>query len=210
MMIQPDPADAKSRILDHAFELFRRSGFTHVPVEEITSGVGMSKKTFYKHFESKHDLIRQIVERIVGELHVRIRAIVDSDQPFLLKLHLLTSLIATRFKTLSAPLLRDIQIHSPESWTYIQDFRREKILTLWGALIEQGKREGLIRPEINSRLFVLSLLGMVEHVVDPAVLANESFSMEEAMQGIMQILSRGILTEQAVNQLEFLHVTSQS
>jgi AcrR family transcriptional regulator len=209
-MIQSDTADAKNRILDHAFELFRLSGFAHVSVEEITSGVGMSKKTFYKYFMSKHDLIHQIVDRIIGELHLRIRAIVESDQPFLLKLHLLTSFIAARFKTLSAPLLRDIQIHSPESWTHIQDFRREKILTLWGALIEQGKREGLIRPEINSRLFVLSLLGMVEHVVDPAVLANESFSTEEAVQGIIRILSRGILTEQAVSQLESLHVTSQS
>jgi phosphoribosylanthranilate isomerase len=107
-------------------------------------------------------------------------------------------------------LLRDIQIHSPESWEYIQDFRRKKILNIWGALVDQGKREGLIRPEINSRLFVLSLLGMVEHVVDPTVLAHESFSTEEAVQGIVQILSRGILTEQAVTQLETLHMTPQS
>lgn len=210
MMIQPDAADPKSRILSHAFELFRRSGFAHVSVEEITSGVGMSKKTFYKYFESKHDLIRQIVERIVGELHIRIRAIVDSDQPFLRKLNLLSSLITARFKTLSAPLLRDIQIHSPESWTYIQDFRRDKILTAWGSLIEQGKREGLIRPDVNSRLFVLSLLGVVEHVVDPAVLANESFSADEALRDIVQMFSRGILTEQAVHQLHALQLEPQS
>jgi AcrR family transcriptional regulator len=170
----------------------------------------MSKKTFYKQFGSKHDLIHQIVHRIVGEIHVRIQGIVESDQPFLLKLQRLTTVITERFKTLSAPLLRDIQIHSPESWEYIQDFRRKKILNIWGALVDQGKREGLIRPEINSRLFVLSLLGMVEHVVDPTVLANESFSTEEAVQGIVQILSRGILTEQAVNQLETLHMTPLS
>ncbi|HSQ77139.1 MAG TPA: TetR/AcrR family transcriptional regulator [Bacteroidota bacterium] len=210
MMIQPDTADAKGRILSHAIELFRSSGFAHVSVEEITSGVGMSKKTFYKHFDSKHDLIRQIVERIVGELHVRIRAIVESDQPFLQKLNRLSSLITARFKTLSAPLLRDIQIHSPESWTYIQDFRRDKILTAWGSLIEQGKREGLIRPDVNSRLFVLSLLGVVEHVVDPAVLANESFSADEALKDIVQMFSCGILTEQAVHQLHALQLEPQS
>jgi AcrR family transcriptional regulator len=202
--------DAKRRIIDYSLELFRRSGFAHVSVDEITSGLGMSKKTFYKNFGSKHDLIHQIVHRIVGELHLRIQGIVETDQPFLPKLHLLTMLIIERFKGLSAPLLRDIQIHSPESWEYIQEFRRDKILTIWGGLVEQGKREGFIRPEINSRLFVLSLLGMVEHVVDPAVLANESFSTDEALQGIIHMLSRGILTEQAVHQLESLHVTPQS
>jgi len=204
-----DAPDPKTRIIDHAFELFRTAGFAQVSVEEITSGLGMSKKTFYKHFASKRDLIRAIVERMVGEIHVGIQAIVETEKPFLVKLELFTALITERFKTLNTRLLRDIQIHSPESWRHIQEFRREKILTLWGALIEQGKREGLIRPEINSRLFVLSLLGVVEQVVNPEVLANESFSMDDAVRGIVQMFSRGILTDQAVPELESLQLHTQ-
>ncbi len=206
---QDQSSDMKKRILDYAHSLFVTSGFSRVPVEEITSGLGMSKKTFYRYFEGKEDLVRQIVERLVGESSLRIQTIVETDQPFVAKLEKLTTFLSHQFRKISSPFLRDLQIHSPDTWQYIQEFRRKKILTVWAGLIEQGKREGQIRPETNSRLLLLSLLGVIESVVNPSTLANESFSIDEALEGIMQMLFRGVLTDEAVYRLDSLHLTQQ-
>jgi len=200
-------ADAKGRIIGHAISLFRTSGFARVSVEEITSGLGMSKKTFYKHFASKEDLVRQIVERLVGETSTHLHAIVNADQPFVTKLQRMIIFINAQFRRITAPLLRDLQVHAPASWHYIQEFRRKNIIAVWGGMVEQGKREGYIRPEINSRLFVLSLLGIIESVIDPDTLANESFSTDEALSGIIEILLRGILTDNVALKISTLHLT---
>lgn len=210
MVDQTDNANVKSRILDYAVSLFKDSGFARVTVEDITSGLGMSKKTFYKCFESKEDLIFQIVKQITGEIALRLAEIQQSEQPFVQKLHALITLVHSRFRKFSTPLLRDIQIHAPGTWEYIQEFRRNKILTVWSGLIEQGKREGYIRGDINSRLLLLSIIGLIEAVVNPTTLSNESFSTDEAMRGIMGMIFRGILTDAAVQQLDSLQLSQLS
>lgn len=187
--------------------LFSQSGFARVSVEEITSALGMSKKTFYKYFESKEDLVHQIVLRITGEIGLQIESIVTTDNPFVLKLNGLISVLHTRFSKFSTPMLRDVQIHAPATWAYIQEFRRTRIIAVWGRLIEQGQREGFIRPTIDPRLLLLSIIGVVESVVNPQTLANESFSTEQAMKGIIDMLFRGIFTDAAVREIESLHVT---
>ena len=187
--------------------LFSQSGFARVSVEEITSALGMSKKTFYKYFESKEDLVHQIVLRITGEIGLQIESIVTTDNPFVLKLNGLISVLHTRFSKFSTPMLRDVQIHAPATWAYIQEFRRTRIIAVWGRLIEQGQREGFIRPTIDPRLLLLSIIGVVESVVNPQTLANESFSTEHAMKGIIDMLFRGIFTDAAVREIESLHVT---
>ncbi|MBK7258134.1 MAG: TetR/AcrR family transcriptional regulator [Ignavibacteriae bacterium] len=207
MAEQEDVSSAKNRIIEYAMPLFSQSGFSRVSVEEITSALGMSKKTFYKYFESKEDLVHQIVLRITGEIGLQIDSIVTTDHPFVLKLNALISVLHTRFSKFSTPMLRDVQIHAPGTWAYIQEFRRTKIIAVWGRLIEQGQREGFIRPAIDPRLLLLSIIGVVESVVNPQTLANESFSTEQAMKGIIDMLFRGILTDAAVREIESLHVT---
>lgn len=187
--------------------LFTQSGFARVSVEEITSALGMSKKTFYKNFESKEDLVHQSVLRITGDIGRQIDAVVAADHPFVVKLNGLVSVLHTRFSKFSTPMLRDVQIHAPATWAYIQEFRRTKIIAVWGRLIEQGQREGFIRAAIDPRLLLLSMIGVVESVVNPQTLANESFSTEQAMKGIIDMLFRGILTDAAVREIESLHVT---
>jgi TetR/AcrR family transcriptional regulator, cholesterol catabolism regulator len=207
---QTENSNVKGRILDHAVFLFKESGFSKVTVEDITSGLGMSKKTFYKCFESKEDLLFQLVRRITGEIASRLEGIQGSDQPFVQKLHALITLVHSQFRKFSTPLLRDIQIYAPGTWDYIQEFRRNKILTVWSGLIEQGKHEGYIRGDINSRLLLLSLIGLVEAVVNPTTLSNESFSTDEAIQGIMGMIFLGILTDDAKQQLDSLQLTQHS
>jgi TetR/AcrR family transcriptional regulator, cholesterol catabolism regulator len=207
---QTENSNVKCRIIDYAVELFKQSGFSKVTVEDITSGLGMSKKTFYKCFESKEDLLFQMVKRITGEIGLRLETIQQSDQPFVQKLHALITLVHSQFRKFSTPLLRDIQIYAPGTWDYIQEFRRNKILTIWSGLIEQGKREGFIRADINSRLLLLSIIGLIEAVVNPTTLSNESFSTDEAMRGIMGMIFRGILTDAAVRQLDSLQLPQLS
>lgn len=52
----------RQRLIDTAFELFGRSGFHAVGLDRILDEVGVSKQTFYNHFESKDDLILAVLK----------------------------------------------------------------------------------------------------------------------------------------------------
>jgi AcrR family transcriptional regulator len=60
----PDPPKTgRERLLATAIELFYRNGFVAVGIDQIIESAGVTKTTFYKHFESKDDLIVEAVKR---------------------------------------------------------------------------------------------------------------------------------------------------
>src|SRR5689334_19270395 len=54
----PGPAkNGRERLLLHAIDLFYTHGFNAVGIDRIIESAGVTKTTFYKHFESKDDLM---------------------------------------------------------------------------------------------------------------------------------------------------------
>src|SRR3954469_5326986 len=61
----------RRRILDSAYVLFRRKGFTRVNVDEIAAAAAVTKRTLYSHFPSKNDLLEQV---LIGQHDLAIAA----------------------------------------------------------------------------------------------------------------------------------------
>ncbi|MGD2109428.1 MAG: TetR/AcrR family transcriptional regulator [Phycisphaerae bacterium] len=51
----------RERLIQKAHELFYREGFHAVGLDRVLSEVGVTKTTFYNHFESKDELIVEVV-----------------------------------------------------------------------------------------------------------------------------------------------------
>ncbi len=54
--------DTRQKLMDAAFTRFYRDGFRNVGIDQILADVGISKTAFYKHFESKEDLMVAALE----------------------------------------------------------------------------------------------------------------------------------------------------
>ena len=55
-------AITRKSILDAAYVLFRRKGYTRVSMDEIAATAGVTKRTLYYHFESKDALLAAMLE----------------------------------------------------------------------------------------------------------------------------------------------------
>lgn len=55
------PKTGRARLIHAAIELFYAHGFQAVGVDQITAAAGVTKTTFYKHFESKDDLVVEAI-----------------------------------------------------------------------------------------------------------------------------------------------------
>src|SRR3990170_7214026 len=83
----------QERIMEAAREKFFEQGFMKVTVDEIASDLGMSKKTLYKFFPSKEDLVRKAIHFMLRQVNARIEVIVKSEKPFVEKMSELLVLI---------------------------------------------------------------------------------------------------------------------
>jgi AcrR family transcriptional regulator len=52
----------RQRLIEAAVARFYRDGFRNVGIDQIYTDVGISKTAFYKHFESKEDLMLAVLE----------------------------------------------------------------------------------------------------------------------------------------------------
>lgn len=57
----PKPSNAYERILATASKLFYQKGIQHVGINEVIAASDVAKRTFYKHFPSKDQLILEVM-----------------------------------------------------------------------------------------------------------------------------------------------------
>lgn len=70
----------REMILSAAAKLFFERGFAGTGIDEIGAAVGVTGPAFYRHFESKQDLLVALVERAVSRLQDAVdRAVLASD-----------------------------------------------------------------------------------------------------------------------------------
>lgn len=51
----------RKKILDGAYKLFRRQGYTRVTMDDIAAGAKLTKRTLYNHFQSKDELLAEVL-----------------------------------------------------------------------------------------------------------------------------------------------------
>jgi AcrR family transcriptional regulator len=72
----------RQRLIDAAQERFYRDGFRNVGIDQVLADVGISKTAFYKHFESKDDLMLAVLEMKNGWLQQLLRDVTNQRTDF--------------------------------------------------------------------------------------------------------------------------------
>lgn len=67
------PTDTRQRLLQSALWRFYRDGFRNVGLDQILEEVGISKTAFYKHFESKDDLMVAVLDGHTSRMQEELR-----------------------------------------------------------------------------------------------------------------------------------------
>ena len=65
-------AEVRARIFAAGLDLFRARGFADTKVSDICERADVAHKTFFNHFPSKQDLVREIAQHSIGELLIDI------------------------------------------------------------------------------------------------------------------------------------------
>ncbi len=138
----------------------------------------------------------------------RVEQILFGEASAVEKLTRIIHLIATEGSRLLPAFGRDLQKRMPQLWTLVEEFRRERISEIFARLTVQGVKEGTMRADLNPRMFLLCVLGSIDRIVQPQVLANESFSVGDAVNGILGIFFQGGLTETGRQQFTQLQKSS--
>ncbi len=141
--------EAKERIAKKANDLFMQYGIRSVSMDDISSQVGMSKKTLYQCFADKEDLVNEVICTIMD--HNREECICDKKKAenAVHELFLAFDMISELFANMNPAVMFDLQKYHPTVFKKIQEYKYGFLFTVIRENLERGIKEELYRPEIN-------------------------------------------------------------
>ncbi len=159
----------KALIIEKALELFANNGFHNTSINMIASRAGISKGLIYNYFNSKEDLIKEIVFKGIDEL---ILNIFDPNKDGVLTNEEFIFFINECFDILKKKIefwkLYFTIILQPDVMKLVEQKLFELVSPLFIILEKYFKAKGIKNPESEARLFGAILDGVsLNYIVDP-------------------------------------------
>ena len=184
----------QNKIVEHTEEKFFRDGFYKTTMDEIASELKMSKKTIYKFFPSKDDLVMAIAKFFMNKMKSQILPALSTDKNAIEKLADLINILAKASEKISNKRMEEIKRHYPGLWIEIDRFRTEMMFGNITKVIDQGKKEGLFI-DYPTNIVMNVLVASVRNIVNPDFILNNNFSIIEAARYAFKIIIGGIVTD---------------
>ncbi len=185
--------DEKEKILVLAQEHFFREGFYKTTMDALACKLHISKKTIYKHFSSKEELLKEGSFNYFGQQKNRIEKIISSEITSIEKFYKLFTSIGEFTLQISDKFISDMLTYTPEIWSQIDEFRAKLMTKNITKIFEQGKKEGMII-DIPSVIVVNMLISSVRGITNGTFLINNNFNLKFAIQKTIEVVLRGIMT----------------
>jgi len=182
------------KILEGSQETLFKEGFNKTTMDDIASSLKMSKKTIYKYFPSKNDLVMAVANHFTKKMEKKIIPILESDKNAIEKLAGLLNLLSNTAGKIGDRLFGELKNYYPEVWKHVDTFRTEMMYGNITKVYDQGKREGLFL-DYPTPIVMNVFVNAVRSTVNPEFIFNNNFSMVVAAQTTFKIVLGGTLTD---------------
>lgn len=178
------------RIKKAAITEIKKYGFRRFTMDDLAARLKISKKTIYKAFASKQELITVILnDEFAGERE-KIAAIIGKDEHWFDRLNELVTLCASgRF---SPALLEEASLFFPEQAKLIEN-RYHVIKQQYTFLLEEGARLGHIQSDINLDLLVVIMDEIFNQNCIRIMEQSKAISLEQRIEEVKKILFFGVI-----------------
>lgn len=189
--------ETKDKIHDTALNLFTRFGFKRVTMEDLSKQMAISKKTIYKFFLSKDQLLESIIEWKKNYVQGKVDSILeDNSLDFKEKLNRILKFVTKEISHMHVEFLQELQYHRPELWEKMQEFKKESIFKFFKKMVRQGIDSGYFREDIDDTVFTTMYYQTVLNIMTPQFLSTVSYTSEEIYRMIIKVYFHGLIKEE--------------
>ena len=187
--------EIKERILLKADELCRKFGFRAVTMDELSSQLGMSKKTIYQFYEDKDALVDAIMENEINNTQKDCTICGDMAENAIDEIFLTMELITQDFKDINPIVIHDLSKFYPSTFNKFRHHKDDFIYTVIKNNMLRGIREGLYRENLNVDVLTKLRLETMMLAFDQQVFPSEKYNLIQVTSVLIEHFLFGIVTE---------------
>ncbi len=192
----------RESIIKCAAESFLKLGFKSVTMDDISSCLSISKKTLYKYFSNKHDLVLETSLSFGAKISKAICSVMSDKLNPIEENFKIKQVVNEHLKKFSSSPMYQLKKYYPDIFKSLRSQKFEVFNTCMRNNLERGMRDGYYRKEINVDNYIQLYFLLVEGIRE-----NETFELNNNSMSCLDTLSieyhmRAVSTEKGIEILE--------
>jgi AcrR family transcriptional regulator len=186
----------------HIERLFISKGIKNVTMDMISQELGISKKTLYKYFNNKEDVVEKVVCISMDQITIKAESFHKQGGnaiDILLKVSKMAIEMAFKYNSVN---LFEFEKYYPRLFNHFMKKKEEALILLIIKNMEQGEEEGIYRKLQNKKILAEIHVGKIENVKKMRLKYGDAFTREDFFEVMFETHIRGIANAKGVAYFE--------
>jgi AcrR family transcriptional regulator len=189
-------------IVQRVLELYRKYGIKSITMDDVSSELGISKKTLYQHVADKEELVRKVMDFEFKTTKACLRNVMDQGMNAIDELLEVSRFISGHLHDYSSAMEYDLRKYYPDIYKTVIQRRRDNMYHNILANMKKGKQEGIYRSDIDEEIIARMHVSRTESMTDNSMFTIEEFNEGKVFRELFVYHIRGIATEGGIRFLE--------
>ncbi len=171
-------------------------------MDDIAKELSVSKKTLYKYFSNKEELVSRSINQIFERVSSKMLALLDSKGNAIDMLFAMDEVICGNIETHDPGMQFQLERYYPELHAKLEGRKKEIVYKMMLHNINKGKEEGLFRKELDAEVVAFLYYSRARLMTESDHLHFEERSIPDLMREILIYHVRGIANQKGLDYLE--------
>lgn len=184
----------EQKITQGAFQLFHKHGIKSITMDDIATNLGMSKKTIYKYFSNKKDVVRKVSQGHMNYMDTMMDQIEKVAKNPIDELLKISDFLSEMFQNINPNLFFELKKYYPESWSNFECHKQECLISSISRNLEQGMHQGLYRKSLPIKVLAKFRVEQVELGFNQEIFPYPEYKVDKVQMAIFDHFIHGILS----------------
>lgn len=192
----------KEIILKKTGDIFLKFGFKSVTMDDIANDLGISKKTLYKYFKNKEDLVDQAVIGFHENCLCNINNVCAMDYNAIEENFEIKKMFKDLLQNSDESPMFQLKKYYPKTYDKVIQKEFVEFQNCIITNLEKGISEGLYRKNINKSVISRFYFALVFSVHDENLFTHKKNTINQLEIDVLEFHTRAIATPKGVKELE--------
>lgn len=187
--------EKKLEILERASAVYMKFGIKSVTMDDLARELSVSKKTIYKYFNDKNDLVKSIIEmKVQMDSAICTNTALQSVNA-IEELIEISELVTKQFNNFNPIVFSDLKKFHKDAWAVIEAHKMSFVLNMITKNIERGIKEKIYRDNLNPAIAAKLYVASSDAAMNPEIFTWPEFKFQDVFLEMIRLQINGMAND---------------
>lgn len=192
----------RTEVIERSSLLFMKFGIKSVTMDDVARELGISKKTLYKYFSDKSELVNAILNSKLDYDKAVCGVSRETSENAIDELFNLSKLGMEHIGNINPVVFYDLKKYHPEGWQLMQEHKWHFMLDTIRLNIARGIKEGMYRDNLDAEVIARLYVASTDLILGGDVFPFPEFKIDKVFLETVRFHVRGMASDKGIAYLK--------